>query len=145
MILLINPRTSKSSEVHSPFFREPNLGLLYLAAVLDLNEIPVDVLDLEQFRDLSEIELYDVIKEKLIGYSIFGITALTNTFHIALDIARIIKNHDANNIVILGGPHVSFLYEEILENDKKKENLIDFICIGEAEKNFLKLIKILIT
>ena len=144
MILLINPRTSKPSEVRSQFFREPNLGLLYLAAILDLNDIPVEILDLEQFTDLNEDELENVIHERIIDYNIFGITSLTNTFHLALNTAKIIKNYDRNNYVILGGPHVSFMYEDILHNDKKTENLIDFICIGEAENTFLHLIKILI-
>lgn len=145
MILLINPRTSKSSEVNSKFFREPNSGLLYLAAILELNEIPIEILDLEQYRSLSDIDLTEIVKEKIKDYNIFGITSLTNTFHIALDIAKIIKKRNRNNFVIMGGPHVSFLYKEILEHDKNTENLIDFICIGEAENSFLKLIKILIS
>jgi len=142
MILLINPRTSKPSEFRTEYFREPNLGLLYLAAILDLNDIPVDLLDLEQFIDLNESELENLIKERIAGNRIFGITALTNTFHIALKIARLVKT-EQKNYVILGGPHVSFMYKEILEHDKKTENLIDFICIGEAENSFLELVKIL--
>ena len=145
MILLINPKTSKSSEVQKLYFREPNLGILYLTAVLDLNNIPVDIFDLEQFLDLSEVELRYLIEEKSKSYKIFGITSLTNTFHLALDIARIIKGQDRNNIVILGGPHVTFMYREILENNIKNQNLIDFICIGEAENSFLQLAKLLIT
>ncbi|MFX1417699.1 MAG: B12-binding domain-containing radical SAM protein [Promethearchaeota archaeon] len=143
MILLINPRTSKPSEVRSQFFREPNLGLLYLAAILDLNDLPVDLLDLEQFIDLNETEFENVIKERIQGYRIFGITSLTNTFHLALNIARIIKSQKNDNYVILGGPHVSFIYDQILKDDERRENLIDFICIGEAENSFLHLIKIL--
>ncbi len=143
MILLINPRTSKPSEVRTQFFREPNLGILYLAAILDLNDIPVDILDLEQFIDLNDNELEDVIKERITNYKIFGITSLTNTIYLALNIARIIKTQDKENIIILGGPHVSFTYRDILEHDKKTENLIDYICTREAENSFLQLVKIL--
>jgi radical SAM superfamily enzyme YgiQ (UPF0313 family) len=145
MILLINPRTSKPSEVRTQFFREPNLGLLYLAAILDQNNIPVDILDLEQFIDLDENEMRELIKERIANYQIFGITSLTNTFHLAKDIARIIKNQDKDNITILGGPHVSFTYKEILMHDNKSEKLIDFICIGEAENSFLVLTKFLVS
>jgi len=144
MILLINPKTSKTSEVQREFFREPNLGILYLTAILELNNIPTDILDLEQFLDFTELEIKEQIREKAIEYQIFGITCLTNTFHIAIDIARIIKKQNRNNYVILGGPHVTFMYKEILEDDKNAENLIDFICIGEAENSLLKLVKILI-
>ncbi|MFX1347019.1 MAG: B12-binding domain-containing radical SAM protein [Promethearchaeota archaeon] len=143
MILLINPKTSKSIEVQKEFFREPNLGILYLAAILDSNNIPVDILDLEQYIDFEKIRLKKVIKEKIHNYKIFGITSLTNTFHLALDLARIIKEKDKDNIVVLGGPHITFMYKEVLENDFKTENLIDFICIGEAENSFLKLVQIL--
>jgi radical SAM superfamily enzyme YgiQ (UPF0313 family) len=145
MILLINPKTSKAPEVQREFFREPNLGILYLAAILELNNIPADILDLEQFIDFTELELKDKIKEKSVEYQIFGITCLTNTFHLAVDIARLIKKENLNSYVILGGPHVTFMYESILKNDIKTENLIDFICIGEAEKSFLALVKILIS
>jgi len=37
MILLINPKTTKPTEFQTDFFREPNLGILYLAAILDQN------------------------------------------------------------------------------------------------------------
>lgn len=143
MILLINPRTSKPSEVRTQFFREPNLGILYLAAILDLYNLPVDILDLEQFIDLNDVELEELLKERIANYKIFGITSLTNTIYLALNIARIIKDQDQDNYVILGGPHVSFTYKEILKHDKKTENLIDYICIGEAEISFPKLVKVL--
>jgi len=143
MILLINPRTSKPTEVYSHFFREPNLGILYLAAIADLNDIPIDIFDLEQFIDLNEDELEQLLKERIRGYKIFGITSLTNTFHLALNIARIIKHQNRENYVILGGPHVSFMYQDILVQNAKTEKIIDFICIGEAEHSFLSLVKIL--
>ncbi|MHA1883732.1 MAG: B12-binding domain-containing radical SAM protein, partial [Promethearchaeota archaeon] len=144
MILLINPRTSKSSEVQREFFREPNLGILYLTAILDSNNIPVDILDLEQYLDFDEIEVNNIIREQINKYKIFGITSLTNTFNLALDFAKVIKSQNENNYVILGGPHVSFMYKDILEDNTEVKELIDFICIGEAENSFLELVKILI-
>lgn len=143
MILLINPRTSKPLEAHTDFFREPNLGLLYLAAILDLNNIQVDILDLEQFKHLNKSELENLIRVKITGYNIFGITSLTNTFQMALNIARIIKSQNRDNYIIMGGPHVSFLHSEILKNNIKAERLIDFICVGESEYSLLTLVKIL--
>ncbi len=145
MILLINPKTIKPSEHQTDFFREPSLGILYLAAILDQEEeFNVDIFDLEQFPDLNNFQIKEIIKEKIENYRIFGITSLTNTFHIALEIAEIIKDFDKNNCVVLGGPHVSFQYKEILEFDKsRKKRLIDFICVGESEGTFLNLIKLL--
>jgi len=140
MILLINPKTTKPTEFQTDFFREPNLGILYLAAILDQNNIPVEILDLEQYYGLESEELNKIIIEKIEQYEIIGITSLTNTFHLALKIARLIKNYDHTKIIVLGGPHVSFQYEEILN----KEKIIDFICVRESENSFLELVKILI-
>lgn len=141
MILLINPKTTKPTEFQSEYFREPSLGILYLAAVLDHNNLDVDILDLEQFLDLKETKLEELIIEKIQNYEIIGITSLTNTFNLTLKIANIIKKYDNRKYVILGGPHVSFLYKEILQS----QNIIDFVCIGESEKSFLHLIEILRT
>ncbi|MGB5909974.1 MAG: radical SAM protein [Promethearchaeia archaeon] len=141
MILLINPKTTKPSEFQSEYFREPSLGILYLAAVLDQNNLDVDILDLEQFLDLKDTKLEELIIEKIQNYEIIGITSLTNTFNLTLKIANIIKKYDDRKYVILGGPHVSFLYEAILQS----QNIIDFICIGESENSFLHLVEILRT
>jgi magnesium-protoporphyrin IX monomethyl ester (oxidative) cyclase len=141
MILLINPKTTKPTEFQTDFFREPNLGILYLAAILDKNNIPVEILDLEQYYGLEPEELNTIIIEKIEQYEIIGITSLTNTFHLALKTARLIKNYDHKKIIVLGGPHVSFQYEEILN----KETIIDFICVRESENSFLELAKILIS
>ncbi|MFX1588046.1 MAG: B12-binding domain-containing radical SAM protein [Promethearchaeota archaeon] len=139
MILLINPKTTKPTETQTEFFREPNLGILYLAAILDQHDIYVDILDLEQYYDFTELALESIIKKKIKEYNIFGITSLTNTFDFTLKIVKIIKNGNPDNIVVYGGPHVSFTYREILRSEKP----IDFICVGESEDSFVSLSKIL--
>jgi anaerobic magnesium-protoporphyrin IX monomethyl ester cyclase len=140
MILLINPKTTKSSEFQTDFFREPNSGILYLAAILEQDNIPVEILDLEQYYGLEIRELKKVILEKAKISDIIGITSLTNTFYLATEIAELIKQSNRDTIVVLGGPHVSFQYEEIL----KTEPVIDFICVGESETSFLELVNLVI-
>ncbi len=140
MILLINPKTTKPTEFQTDFFREPNLGIMYLAAILEQNDIPVEILDLEQYSGLEPEEQNKIIIEKIEQYEIIGITTLTNTFHLVKQIAELIKQSNKEKIVVLGGPHVSFQYKEILE----AEPLIDFICVGESETSFLELTSLLI-
>ena len=140
MILLINPKTTKPTEFQNEFFREPNLGLLYIAAILDQNNIPVEILDLEQYYGLEPEELNKIIIEKIERYEIIGITSLTNTFYLVKQIAELIKRYNKEKIVVLGGPHVSFQYEEIL----KAEPVIDYICVGESETSFLELVNLVI-
>ena len=132
MILLINPKTTKFTELQTEFFREPNLGILYLAAILDQNNISVEILDLEQYYGLESDAIHKLIIEKAKQNQIIGITSLTNTYHLALQIAKLIKSYDSTKIVVFGGPHVSFEYENILEN----EDAIDFICVKESEASF---------
>ena len=47
---------------------------------------------------------------------IVGISCITFTFPQAVHIARIIKERDPSITVVLGGQHVTFMCEEILEN-----------------------------
>lgn len=141
MILLINAKTTKPSEVQTEYFREPNLGILYLAAILDKYNHPVDILDLEQYYNLDENELEEQILTIVNNYDIIGITTLTNTFYSAIKIAKLIKKTHKNKFLILGGPHASFQYHEILN----KYPFIDFICVGEAEDSFLELVSYLIS
>ena len=141
MILLINPRTTLNSQNVEEYFREPNTGILYLAAILDLHRHYVDILDLEQYPNLTNIQLKKIIENCVSKYEIFGITALTNTFHLTLKIASMIKKSDSNKIVIIGGPHASFLYDEILKLNYNGINFFDFVCVGEAEHSFLNLIR----
>ena len=139
MILLINPKTTKSKEVQTQYFREPNLGLLYLAAILDQFSFHVDILDLEQYAHLENFDLKSLIKAKIEPYNIFGLTSLTNNYALTEEIIRIIKTLKPDSKIILGGPHVSFLYDEIL----KENDLIDYICVGESEQSFPLLIYLL--
>ena len=141
MILLINAKTTKPSEVQTEYFREPNLGILYLAAILDKQNYSVDILDLEQYYNLDEKELEEQILTTVSNYDIIGITTLTNTFYSAINIAKLIKKSYENKFLILGGPHASFQYHEILN----MYPVIDFICVGEAEDSFLELVSSLIS
>ena len=140
MILLINPKTTKPSEFQSEYFREPNLGLLYLSSVLDHNGIDVDILDLEQYFTLSKEDLEQIIKVMSLKYLIFGITCLTNTYEFSISLARLIKKINPYATIVFGGPHVSFLYNNILQ----AESVVDYVCVGEAENSFLQLSKLLV-
>jgi anaerobic magnesium-protoporphyrin IX monomethyl ester cyclase len=139
MILLINPKTTKSKEVQTQYFREPNLGLLYLAAILDQFNFHVDILDLEQYAYLEDFDLKSLFKTRIEPYNIFGLTSLTNNYALTEEIIQIIKSLKPDAKIILGGPHVSFLYSKILRDN----SLVDYICVGEAEQSFPLLIDLI--
>jgi len=82
-----------------------SLGILRVAAVLELQGIQVDLLDLSgqknYLQHLSDY-LHSGIKDKIV----FGITATTPQLPSAVAIARMVKYRGK---VILGGPHVSLV------------------------------------
>ncbi|TXT65574.1 MAG: Ribosomal protein S12 methylthiotransferase RimO [Promethearchaeota archaeon] len=142
-MLFINPKTTKPTEQDTHFFREPNSGLLYLAAILHEYDFEVELLDLEQYLHVSKA----AVKSALIDYSsshhIIGITSLTNNFQKAMDYARIIRRKSPKKIIIFGGAHVSFLSKQILKRDYEKDKIIDLIVVGEAEISLPKLMQLI--
>ncbi|MBD3212137.1 MAG: radical SAM protein [Candidatus Lokiarchaeota archaeon] len=142
-MLFINPKTTKPTEQNTHFFREPNSGLLYLAAILDEYDFEVDLLDLEQFLHLSKTAVNNALLDYSTTHDVIGITSLTNTFQKAMDYAQIIRRKFPEKIIIFGGPHASFLSEQILKLDYQNERIIDFIVVGEAEFSLLKLIQLI--
>lgn len=112
----------------------PSLGIGYIAAVLEQNNYDVDVLD------SSALELsYDEIGEEMLKRNpdIVSISALTPTIGAALDAADKIKNVKPDTIVVLGGYHPTFEYENLL----KEEENIDVIVRGEGEYTMLELVQ----
>lgn len=111
----------------------PSLGIGYMAAVLEENNIDVDVLDANAL-DLT----YDEIGKEIINREsdIVAITALTPTIGKALDTADVIKNYKSDTIVVLGGYHPTFEYEAVLE-----EESVDVVVRGEGEYTMLDLVE----
>lgn len=65
-----------------------------------------------------------------------GISTYTESFHLAISIADIIKQTLPKTKIILGGVHVSFKPNEGLES-----NDIDFIVRGEGESKIIPLLE----
>ncbi len=126
-ILLINPPLPwKSSTMHP-------IGLGYIAAVLENNGYKTRVVDMFDYE-------WDEVKACLKKESsdIVGISCLTNARTNSLRTAQIAKETNPETRVILGGPHASFMYQQILEHYP-----VDIIVIGEGEVTALELIQAL--
>ncbi len=124
-ILLVNPGTELNSK--KKYNREPPSGLLCIANYLRLNGLDVKVVDAE---DKKLLHMYLDLEPKIVG-----ITCLTNTFNKAVEIASEIKRKLNNTKIVMGGPHATFMWKEILE----KYDVIDFVIIGEGEYSLLEL------
>lgn len=132
-IALINPPLLKDSSFH-PFF--PPLGLGYIAAVLERDGHEVAVIDCPICRFN-----HDKLREELTAFhpDIVGISAMTTMIASALQAAKDVKETCPDATVVLGGPHATFMDEEILQS----ESGVDIIVRGEGEYTMLELARLL--
>ena len=84
------------------------LGLAYLAAMVE-DVARVEVVDCIA-EGLSSVECVEKVK----GSDVVGISAVTSNVHIALDLAKRIKNEASNVKIVFGGIHPS-LYPEYIQ------------------------------
>ena len=128
-ILFINPRTELGDK-SKIFHREPPNGLLILGAVLENAGYEVNLLDLS----VTPAELKTCLSEEP---RIVGITSLTNTYPLAMNILKEVKELSPNTITLYGGPHASFKFADILS----KNQFVDFILCGEADQTILQFMQ----
>ncbi len=104
--------------------RNAPLGLLYIAAMLELNNIAVKVTDL---RDKTDCK-------KEIGFAdIYGFTASTPDYPAAIALANIAKRKNPNAWVALGGVHATCMWNNI-------DPIFDKVVMGEGECSILDLV-----
>jgi len=113
----------------------PPLGLAYLASMIR-EEHEVKIID-----SLAEDYTYEDVRKiiKKFDPEVVGITSTTSMMFDTYAIAEMIKDHNENAKVIIGGPHVTFLPERTF----KECPHIDFIVRGEGEITFKELINAL--
>jgi len=151
-VILINPpQVFTKNQVASGI--TPPLGIAYLAAVLEQHEISVDIIDAVGLEP-GTINPFE--KETFVrGVSIDNIVArlddevrvvgISNLFSFAYPVVQRlcqrIRSHNSAIKIVLGGPHPSALYEEILNEDR---DFVDFVVLGEGELPFLELCQTLL-
>lgn len=108
----------------------PPLGILYLAATLEKNNISVKVIDAGAEKQNLNETLKIIKKEKPI---IVGISAMTPLLQGAVTLAKKIKKTNKDTKICLGGPHIS-----ADPNFIKRIKFFDFGITGEGEDSFLK-------
>ncbi|MDR2700503.1 MAG: B12-binding domain-containing radical SAM protein [Nitrososphaerota archaeon] len=146
-ILLINPPQTFCLDSEPPAGSLP-LGLLYLAAVLDKTGYKVEILDAFMTTSLSqknsdtinvgmsfdqiEAEIYRR-KPDIVGISGPFTSQIGNT----LKVSEIAKKINPNVLTVVGGPHISTVPQEFLEEAKT----VDIAVIGEGEYALLEIVE----
>lgn len=131
-VLLVNPPPRSSAQ---PKRLVPVLGLAYLAAVLEKNRIPVEILDANAMR-LSWSEFRKAIKYRkpeIIGFT--GTTPVIDTTYQAARISRPYARYQ-----VLGGPHANLFGQAVF----KETADFDYLVVGEGENTFLELVRYLL-
>lgn len=114
----------------------PPAGLGYLAAYLEENHIPCDIID----GKLDGLTL-DEVCEKIssIRPDVIGLSAMTPDITVASKIARRVKTALPGSCTVLGGPHAIAMPKETLKDFPE----IDFVANGEGEITLVELIRAL--
>ena len=123
-ILLVNPKNLSAFQTFGLVF--PPLGLLYVAAATEKQGYHVTFKDFFISHSKSSGFHYR-------DFDVVGITSDTRRFPGALEAAK--KAKDNGCTVVMGGPHPSFVDEDVL-----KEKYADFIIHGEGEITFPELL-----
>lgn len=130
-IILINPPLLEDN-THHPLF--PPLGLMYLAAVLKQDKHEIKILDCP----VENLDHKKLTKE-LVSFNpkLIGITSMTPTIKSAILAANNAKEVCPDSKIIFGGPHATFMDQQIL----KEEKAVDIIVRGEGELTLQELAK----
>jgi radical SAM superfamily enzyme YgiQ (UPF0313 family) len=100
----------------------PNFGILYLASYLRWHNIETQVVDLTGL-DEKDWRIPDA--------DVYGISVVTPQFLLAQKVMSILRNRQKKATIIVGGPHISAVPEEVL-----KDTEANITVMGEGE-NFL--------
>jgi len=126
-VCLINPAEGVES------YSSPPLGLAFISSYLKKQGVEVKGFDF----CLLDKPIDDIITE-IIDYKpdVIGISVTTPYYISAVNIANRIKAR-SNIPIVFGGIHASLLPEECIKNDS-----VDYVIAGEAERSFYKRIGI---
>ncbi len=127
-ILFINP-SMPQNEKHLEVEKLPPLGLAYLSAMLEKEGIQADIHD-------NYLLNWDI--EKVVSfcsqYDVIGITGLTATSLVAIDLAKRIKAIFPDKLLICGGPHATLFPIQMIM-------YFDTVVLGEGEQVIVDIVK----
>lgn len=111
----------------------PPMGLLYLAGQLERAGHTVRVLD-GAFMNARGVSLREAIRST--QPRLVGISALTPNATNAPKVAAFVRECHPGVPIIVGGPHASFCYEEML-----KTGVFDCVVLFEGEETIMELVR----
>ncbi|MEA3466078.1 MAG: cobalamin-dependent protein, partial [Thermodesulfobacteriota bacterium] len=111
----------------------PPLGLVGIAAYLLERDILVDIIDCYAFPDSDRL-IAEYVREYQPAW--LGLSCTTSSFLDGVRIAQLAKTEFAGLQVVVGGPHVSALKEQLLDDYPD----LDALIVGEGEESLYQLV-----
>jgi radical SAM superfamily enzyme YgiQ (UPF0313 family) len=135
-VMLVSPPNVSSKYKRDPFinFSSIPLGLAYIAAVLEKNDIQVEAVDCPTL-EVSSDQLARHVERR--QPDVVGIQALTTSIYAAAEAAEKIKRVSPQTHITLGGYHPTFCPDQTLNLTSS----IDTIVRGDGEYTFLDLVR----
>ncbi|ABP66191.1 cobalamin B12-binding domain protein [Caldicellulosiruptor saccharolyticus DSM 8903] len=137
VILIQACKFSLITEKYKERYPYPPFGLICLANILKMNGYDVTIIDL-YLEPLSKREFVKKLTQSKRPLLI-GISSYTDSILDAYKIAETAKEIYYDVPIIMGGPHVSFMFEEVM----KDCYAVDFCCLGEGEPVLVELLEYL--
>jgi len=110
--------------------RFPSIGMLYMAAALRREGLPVEYVDPNYDRDWRT-----KLDRAAPGREWVGISANILTIKPALELSRYVREKYPDKKIIMGGPYPSVKYEDLIPGHS------DFVAVGESEETVVELLR----
>lgn len=120
------------------YFAYENLNIEYISSSLKQAGHLVNLIISPQIPFFKKPTDRIIEEIKQTSPDIIAYSATTCEYQMILEMAKAIKKQLPTVKTIIGGIHATATYNLI-----KKENCFDYICVGEGEKSFLKLLSLL--
>lgn len=117
----------------------PSLGLLTISSVLKMHGHEVTLIDFFHDQIYTKADFMKKIEQstKYGAPTIVGISILTETCYDSYKIARLTRHLFPNAKIIAGGPHVTFMHEQLLNECEE----FDIAVLNEGEATIIELIE----
>lgn len=139
----IQKKFGPSSDLHKVLPSKANpisLGLLSLSAYLKKRDVKVNYIHCDYWlykKGLTRDDLLGFIVQETSTSNVCGLYSTTPMVDYTMQIAQAIKLKNPEIIVVVGGPHVTFVDIETIN----QHPYIDFVVRGEGEETFYEIIK----
>lgn len=140
VIVLVNPARlvgNEIDELQRERYAQPPMGLISMAGQLIMQGYAPIVLDFFQYGITTKAALLECLGRIERKPLLVGISTYTETIRDAVRIARAVREAFPETRIVVGGPHATFCYEEILS----QEPSIDFVVLREGESTLVELLE----